>query len=283
MASEVSDRAHHHRARFGSSRGHGDHAEAEQLLVRLHGCTNGPRRRRLTEQIVLLTLDLADDAARRYRGRGIDIEDLQQVARLALVKAIRRYEPGRGEFASFALPTITGEIKRHFRDCGWTIRPPRRLQELRVVLRVEEERLLQRLGRSPTTEELAEAAGATCDDVAEARLASGSYQVMSLDARERSARPSQPPADSRDHVTALVEHEALVQCLERLSGRDRRLIELRFVSEMTQSEIGEAIGVSQMQVSRLLSSLIRRLRAGMLLPEADLGATPRVPSRRSAG
>ena len=128
-----------------------DHARAEELLAQVEVTTDPEERERLRQEVVLLTLDLADTVARRYRSRGIDHEDLVQVGRMALVKAVRGYRSGAGNsFPAYAVPTISGEIKRHFRDFGWAVRPPRRLQELRAGLAAAEDTLRQELGREPT-------------------------------------------------------------------------------------------------------------------------------------
>ena len=249
----------------GAGRANPDHDRAEQLLQQMHKCSDARRRQRLQDEVVLLTMDLADSAAYRYRGRGIETDDLIQVARLALVKAVRGYRPGRGHsFAGYAAPTISGEIKRHFRDCGWAIRPPRRLQELRAHVAAEEERLRHRLGHEPAVEDVAAALNVRPHDVEAARESAEGYHTLSLDLAMSEGTPAHVPA-SRDAFSDLIEHDALVQAIDQLTDRDRRIVQLRFGEERTQSEIGRELGVSQMQVSRLLSSLIGRLRESMLV------------------
>ncbi len=258
-----------------------DHDRAEQLLEEIETCSDARRRDRLRDEVVMLSLDLADTAAFRYRGRGIETDDLLQVARLALVKAVRGYRSGRGHsFAGYAVPTISGEIKRHFRDCGWAIRPPRRLQELRSRLSQEEERLRHELGREATLDELAEALSVRPRDIESARESAEGYHTLSLDLAMSEGTPTQVPTD-RDPFTDLVEHDALVHALEELPERDRKIVDLRFGQEMTQSEIGQELGVSQMQVSRLLSSLLARLRVSLSLPDVDQQKQSR-PSRDAA-
>ncbi len=212
---------------------------------------------------MLLTLDLADSTAMRYRGRGIETDDLVQVARLALVKAVNGYRSGRGHsFAGYAAPTISGEIKRHFRDCGWAIRPPRRLQELRSQMAREEEQLRHALGEEPDVATLAAALEVDPSEVEAARESAEGYHTLSLDLAMSEGTPAYVPS-AKDAFADLVEHDALVHALADLPERDRRIVSLRFGHELTQSEIGRELGVSQMQVSRLLASLLGRLRASL--------------------
>ena len=235
--------------------------QAERLLEELHSCDDPREREAMEEQVVLLTLGMADSSACRYRGRGIEYEDLVQVARVALVKAVRGYRPGRGHgFAAYAMPTILGEIKRHFRDCGWAIRPPRRLQEIRGQMRSQSEVLVQELHREPTVPELATALGVNASEVGAAQDATWGYHTTSLDAGPGEAPPVLI-ADPCDDYATLLENDALARAVAALSPRERHILRLRFVDELTQLEIGERIGVSQMQVSRLLSSVLQRLRA----------------------
>ncbi|MGO4341421.1 sigma-70 family RNA polymerase sigma factor [Pedococcus sp. 2YAF34] len=241
------------------------HARADALLAEAQECADRDTALRLRQQAVVLTLDLADRIARRYAGRGIDLEDLVQVGRMALVKAANGYRTGCGHgFVAYAGPTIAGEIKRHFRDCGWAVRPPRRLQEVRADLSSEQERLTHDLHRDPTTAELAEALGVAPEEVVRARECSAAYRAVSLDL----------PVDHDSHAVEVVARESLdidrmlrvdsvLHALHALTERERRIVHLRFVEDRTQSEIGEVLGVSQMQVSRLLSSILAKLRHGL--------------------
>jgi RNA polymerase sigma-B factor len=252
-----------------------DHARAEELLQLIEATDDPAEKRRLRGEVVLLTLDLADTVARRYRSRGIDQDDLVQVGRMALVKAVRGYRCGAGNsFPAYAVPTISGEIKRHFRDFGWAVRPPRRLQELRAGLAAAEDTLRQDLGREPTREELGAALLADPDQVAEAQLTATAYHCMSLDAPTPAGTSL---ADSVVHEPTefdrIENHDALSRALQALSDRERRILELRFVSEHTQAEIGAVLNVSQMQVSRLLSSILGRLRAELDETQQDSSAT----------
>src|SRR6187200_1791878 len=223
------------------------------------------RRGELDETIDALAEQLADSVALRYHGRGIETEDLVQVARTALVKAARRYRPGAGAgFAAYACPTISGEVKRWFRDQGWAVRPPRRIQELRAGLVVEEERLRHALRREPLDQEMAHVLAVTAAEVAEARACSAGYHASSLDALTAAG------TSLADHVLVEPGHagayevrDALRRSIACLSQRQRLVLHLRFVEELTQGEIGERIGVSQMQVSRILRAILDRLRADL--------------------
>jgi RNA polymerase sigma-B factor len=216
------------------------------------------------EALVLLNLGLADGIAGRYLGRGIDRDDLVQVARLGLVKAVRRFRPGLGQsFAGFAAPTISGEIKRHFRDTGWMVRPPRRLQELGVRMRDAEKDLEQNLHRRPRSHELAAVLDVGEEQVRAAREAASSFHALSLDVP---AGPGQAPAEmtleeAEDPFAAIDDASWLRDALAELTERERLVLRLRFVDVMTQSDIAEQIGVSQMQVSRILRATLSRLRA----------------------
>ena len=241
-----------------------DHERAEALLAEVERCPDAERRAELRRQAVVLTLDLADGVARRFRGRGMDFEDLVQVGRVALLKAAHGYRCGCGSsFAAYAVPTISGEIKRHFRDHGWMVRPPRRMQELRAELVREEDQLRQRLLRDPT------AGGARPESWVAPLRRAGCARVftgLSRDfprrpARRRCARPGQDDPGLDDLIA---DRDLLVRALEGLSDRERLILRLRFVEEQTQSEIGAVLGVSQMQVSRLLAGILGRLRNDLL-------------------
>jgi len=216
------------------------------------------------EALILLNLGLADGIAGRYLGRGIDRDDLVQVARLGLVKAVRRFRPGLGQsFAGFAAPTISGEIKRHFRDTGWMVRPPRRLQELGVRMRDAEKDLEQNLHRRPRSHELAAVLDVGEEQVRAAREAASSFHALSLDVP---AGPGQAPTEmtleeAEDPFAAIDDAAWLRDALAELTDRERLVLRLRFVDLMTQSDIAEQIGVSQMQVSRILRATLSRLRA----------------------
>jgi RNA polymerase sigma-B factor len=215
------------------------------------------RDRRLRDRLVAAHLPLATHLARRFANRGEQVEDLEQVAALALVLAVERFDPDRGlAFSTFAAPTILGELKRHFRDRGWTLRVPRRIQELHLALAGVVERLTHDLGRPPTVAEIAAAAGAAEEEVLEALDAGRAYRADSLDAPDDAAEPGgEDPDLERAEVGA-----SLAPLLERLPARERLVVHLRFFEHMTQSEIAARLGISQVHVSRLLARSLRRLR-----------------------
>ena len=242
-----------------------DHERADVLLEEAEASEDRDREVLLRQEAVLLTLDLPERVARRYRGRGIDFDDLVQVGRLALVKAAQGYRTGCGHgFVAYAMPTISGEVKRHFRDCGWAVRPPRRLQEVRAELAVEEARLTQRLQRDPTMAELADTLGVESSEITRARECGAAYWTVSLDLpADHQGSQVELVAEESSDIERLLRRSSVCQALASLTDRERAIVHLRFVEERTQSEIGEVLGVSQMQVSRLLTSILVRLRQGM--------------------
>lgn len=238
------------------------YARAQRLLEGLEGRSASDAEQRRHDAI-LLTLDLADMVARRYGGRGVEDDDLVQVARMALVKAVRGYRTGRGHsFAAYAVPTVSGEVKRYFRDRGWAVRPPRRLQERRVQLIAAEELLRHELCREPSRAELAERLGLAPVEVDETAVCFTAYRALSLDAIGSSGGGfcAGDVVDGEDEVDRLALSDALARAMHELSERERAIVRLRFVDELTQTEIGATLGVSQMQVSRLLGSILQRLR-----------------------
>jgi RNA polymerase sigma-B factor len=224
---------------------------------------NGERPER--DELVTSHLGLAHQLARRFANRGEAHDDLVQVASLALVKAAERFEPERGiMFSTFAAASIIGELKRHFRDRGWAIRAPRRLQELLLEIGTTVETLSQELGRAPTVPELAQAINAPEADVLEALEAGQSYRTSSLDAPLFEGQTMADSLGSEDDGFNRVDHHsALAMAMKTLSPRDRTIVHLRFVEGLSQSQIAAQLGVSQMQVSRLLAANLRQLRANM--------------------
>jgi RNA polymerase sigma-B factor len=222
------------------------------------------RRQDYDEQIVRLNMQVAVDATRRFRGRGISTEDLEQVAYVGLVKAVKGFDPERGyDFLSFAIPTIRGEVRRHFRDLGWVVRPPRSIQEAQTKIIGCEPELYQVLGRAPRPSEIADHLGLDLDLVVEALGATGCFAPASLDAP--SGEDDDDPIGRRlgytDSGFEIAEaRAALAPVLARLSKRERTIVEMRFFRGCTQAQIGAEIGVTQMQVSRLLTRLLARLR-----------------------
>ncbi|MGP4113955.1 RNA polymerase sigma factor SigF [Streptomyces sp. 4N509B] len=222
--------------------------------------------------LVELNLALVKFAASRFRSRSEPMEDIVQVGTIGLIKAIDRFEADRGvEFPTFAMPTIVGEIKRFFRDTSWSVRVPRRLQELRLDLAKAGDELAQKLDRAPTVAELAERLDLTEDEVVEGMAASNAYTASSLDAQPEEDEAEGALADRigyEDHGLEGIEYiESLKPLIAELSPRDRRILSLRFVANMTQSEIGEELGISQMHVSRLLARTLGRLRRGLMVEE----------------
>ena len=220
--------------------------------------------------LIEMNMSLVRYAAGRFRSRGQEeMEDIVQVGMIGLIKAIDRFELSREvEFTSFAIPYIVGEIKRFFRDTTWAVHVPRRLQEARVQLARATEELRSRLGRAPTVKELSELMSLPEDEVREARLAANGYNSSSLDATisgsEDGESVLQDFIGAEDQALELVEDfHTLAPLLAELDERDRQIIHMRFVEELTQAQIGEHLGVSQMHVSRLLSRTLSRLREGM--------------------
>jgi RNA polymerase sigma-B factor len=223
--------------------------------------------------LVIGHLQLADAIAHRFAGRRQDTEDLRQVAYLGLIKAADRFDPERSEdFASFAVPTIAGEIKRHFRDDSWFVRPPRSLQELRSTVEHEAPRLAQQLGREPSSGEIAERIGEPIARVDEAIGCVRAMHPLSLDAPVTAASENATFGDTLDCGDCTLEHAEHLQTLRlacrQLPPRERLIIYRRFYEERTQSEIAQEIGVTQMQVSRLLTSTLARLRGLLADPES---------------
>jgi RNA polymerase sigma-B factor len=221
------------------------------------------------DALVHLHLPLVEHCARRFRNRGEPFEDLVQVGTIGLIKSVDRFDTDRGvEFSTYATPTIIGEIKRYFRDKGWAIRVPRRLQELRMQIGAVTAELTQILGRSPTPRELAEAIGCTVEDIVEGIESSNAYSTLSLDAtNDDSDEGAGSMLDALGIEDAGLEHveirESIKPLLDRLDPREKKILLLRFFKNMTQSQIAEEIGVSQMHVSRLLTRTLGQLRSSL--------------------
>lgn len=230
------------------------------------------------DDVVLINAPVAEAIANRYAARGLEADDLVQVAYLGLVKAVQGYRVGEGPgFLAYAVPTISGEIKRHFRDFGWMVRPPRRIQELRSAVMSSSADLQQEQGRPPTAAEIAQNLGVDVRDLAEAEMARGCYSALSLDAPthdEGSPALGELIVDENDPFGHVDNMEFLRPALAALSERDRRILLLRFARGMTQEQIGHEIGVSQMQVSRLLTRILDGLR-DQLAEEGVVGASAR--------
>ena len=217
-------------------------------------------RMRLQNQVVRDHLWLADSLARRYRRGSEDLDDLVQVARSGLVQAVRRYDPDQGPFTAFVMPTVTGVLKRHYRDHGWLVRPPRRTQELSAELRRSWPVLTQQLRGAPTDQQIAAELDATVEAVRDAAQANRSYRPESLDAV--SLRNTGAVEFGTADETSRCETRLLInQLWRRLSYDERRLLQLRFYDERSQSDIALRLGISQMQVSRLLARTLQRMRS----------------------
>jgi RNA polymerase sigma-B factor len=218
------------------------------------------------QELIEAHLGLVEYLARRFAGRGEPLEDLVQVATIGLIKAVDRFDPDREvEFSTYATPTIAGELKRHFRDKGWAVRVPRRLQELNLQLGEIIGQLSQKLGRSPTVAEMAEGAGTTEEEVLEGLDSAHAYTLTSLDAptgEEDLALREQ--IGSEDETLELLEYRtSLMPLMDQLPPRERTMLYLRFFKGKTQSEIADRLGISQMHVSRLLARTLAQLREGL--------------------
>ncbi|WP_190154853.1 RNA polymerase sigma factor SigF [Streptomyces litmocidini] len=249
-----------------------DRSGARALFVRLRELPEGsPEKGELRNRLVRMHLPLVEHLARRFRNRGEPLDDLTQVATIGLIKSVDRFDPERGvEFSTYATPTVVGEIKRHFRDKGWAVRVPRRLQELRLSLTTATAELSQQHGRSPTVHELAERLGISEEEVLEGLESANAYSTLSLDVPDTDDE-SPAVADTlgaEDEALEGVEYrESLKPLLEDLPPREKRILLLRFFGNMTQSQIAQEVGISQMHVSRLLARTLAQLREKLLVEE----------------
>jgi len=211
--------------------------------------------RRIRNELIEHYTRLAEFLARRFVNRGEPLDDLRQVALVGLLKAVERFDPHRGlQFSSFATPTITGELKRHFRDRGWAVRVPRRVQELHLQLDRTTAVLSQELGRPPTPAEIAARAGVTEEDVLEGMEAGSLYRLQSIDgqADDEAPSPSARLGEADEELEAVEDRVVVEELLRELPEREQRIVYLRFFEGLTQSEIAAEVGISQMHVSRLL-------------------------------
>jgi RNA polymerase sigma-B factor len=249
------------------SRGEYDHLMP--LLTEHASLPQGdPRRTRLRDELVRGHLPVAQHIARRFSRRGEPEEDLEQVATLGLINAVDRYDPARGtDFLSYAVPTITGEVRRHFRDQAWSMRVPRRLKDLNVTLSSAMSQMSQTLGRAPTAAELATHLDLPKEDVLEALEASQAYRSGSLDEMLVDDPDSGTVSDLLGEADAALDkveyQQSLAPLLAQLAPRERTIIMLRFFKNMTQSQIATEVGISQMHVSRLLAKTLAQLRDGL--------------------
>jgi RNA polymerase sigma-B factor len=246
----------------------GKRRSVELFAAFLADGTPAAERTTAREALVHLHLPLVEHCARRFRNRGEPFEDLVQVGTIGLLKSIDRFDTERGvEFSTYATPTIIGEIKRYFRDKGWAIRVPRRLQELRMQIGAATAELTQSLGRSPTPRELAHAIGCSVEEIIEGIESSNAYSTLSLDASDDAEDGGGSMLDALGVEDENLEHveirESLKPLLDALEPREKKILLLRFFKNKTQTQIAEEIGVSQMHVSRLLSRTLDQLRASL--------------------
>ncbi|MER6566031.1 SigB/SigF/SigG family RNA polymerase sigma factor [Streptomyces sp. NPDC001093] len=246
-------------------RPHDDAPDTAELFARLADLDDGPERDAVRDELVAAWLPMAHRIAGRFRDRGETVEDLRQVAALGLVKAVDRFDPSRGAFESYAVPTITGEIKRHFRDRMWALRVPRRVQELRNRVRVARRELTQHPGSpEPTVTAIATHTGLSEDEVGAGMEALESFSTLSLDAELSAGDDGYNLADTLGAADTsydvVVDREAAKEGLRRLPERERAILYMRFFEDMTQSRIADRLGISQMHVSRLISRSCARVR-----------------------
>lgn len=244
---------------------------SRSLFLRLAALDeDSPERAYVRDTLIELNLPLVRYAAARFRSRNEPMEDIVQVGTIGLIKAIDRFDCERGvEFPTFAMPTVVGEIKRFFRDTSWSVRVPRRLQELRLALTKASDELSQKLDRSPTVTELAAVLGVSEEDVVDGLAVGNAYTASSLDSPAPEDDGGEGSLADRlgyeDTALEGVEYrESLKPLLAKLPPRERRIIMLRFFANMTQSQIGEEVGISQMHVSRLLTRTLAQLRDGLI-------------------
>ncbi|MER8007707.1 SigB/SigF/SigG family RNA polymerase sigma factor [Streptomyces sp. NPDC094149] len=249
-----------------AARRHDDAPDTAELFTRLAVLDDGPEREAVRDELVTAWLPMAHRIAGRFRDRGESVEDLRQVAALGLVKAIDRFDPERGAFESYAVPTITGEVKRHFRDRMWALRVPRRVQELRNKVRVARRELTQTPGSpEPTVAALAAHTGLTEDEINCGLEALESFSTLSLDAELSGDDDGYSLADTLGapdvSYDVVIDRESAKEGLRRLPERERAILYMRFFEDMTQSRIADQLGISQMHVSRLISRSCARVRA----------------------
>lgn len=253
-----------------ASRGSAEYSDVPEMFRRLAALpAASPRFCAQRDKIVERCLPLADHIARRFDGRGENREDLVQVARVGLVNAVARFDVEAGsDFVSFAVPTIMGEVRRHFRDNSWSVKVPRRLKEMHLRLGAATAELSQRLGRAPTPSELATEMEVSRREVVEGLVAGSSYNTLSIDSGSGGGDDDvRAIADTLGSVDAGMDRidnlETLRPLLAALPERERTVLILRFFESMTQTQIAERVGVSQMHVSRLLAKSLARLRTQM--------------------
>ncbi|MVO86263.1 SigB/SigF/SigG family RNA polymerase sigma factor [Streptomyces sp. p1417] len=254
----------------GRRHAHDDRPETEKAFEHLAGLPEGRERALLCEELVAAWLPMAHRIAHKFRNRGENLDDLRQVAAMGLVKAVNRYEPGRGAFESYAVPTITGELRRHFRDHTWDVRVPRRVQDLRNRVRYARRELTQTPGSpEPTVAQLAEHTELAPQEVRDGLEALDAYRSLSLDAEMTVAgddgyQLADTLGEADPGYDLVVDRQGAKDGLRRLPEREQTILYLRFFRDMTQSSIAEELGLSQMHVSRLITKSCRQVRAEAL-------------------
>lgn len=247
-----------------------DRNRTRELFAAMHRLPAGdPQRRAMRDELIELHLPLVEYLARRFRNRGEPLDDLVQVATIGLIKSVDRFDLDRQvEFSTYATPTVVGEIKRYFRDKGWTVRVPRRLQELKLALTRATAELTQELGRSPTVAELAKHLELSEAQILEGLESANAYSSVSLDAPDGLDADAPTIGESLgvidDSLEGVEYRESLKPLLAQLTPRERRILLLRFFGNMTQSQIAGELGISQMHVSRILSRTLTRLHTELL-------------------
>ncbi|MET7420923.1 RNA polymerase sigma factor SigF [Dactylosporangium sp. NPDC005555] len=261
------------RTRTRTHTGHKDaDAETRALLTLLSELPAGAGRDRVRGRLIELHLPLAEYLARRFRNRGEPLDDLHQVANVGLIKSVDGFDPDRGAaFTSYAIPMIVGELKRHFRDKGWDVRVPRRLQELRLEISKVSGDLAQELGRSPTVADLAAKLGVDEEDVIEGIESGHAYRALSIYAPagggdESGAEFADLLGGTDRDLEAVDDRESLRPLIAQLPEREQRIIAMRFFGNMTQTQIADRLGISQMHVSRLLAHALAHLRGALVTP-----------------
>ncbi|MFE6891323.1 SigB/SigF/SigG family RNA polymerase sigma factor [Streptomyces sp. NPDC057694] len=245
---------------------HDDAPDTQQTFERLAQADSGPEHDLLSTELVEAWLPMAHRIAGRFRNKGENQDDLRQVAAMGLVKAVDRYDPERGAFVPYAVPTITGELRRHFRDHTWDVRVPRRVQDLRNQVRSTRRELMDRPGRhrEPDIEEIAAGAGLTLDEVRTGLGALESYSALSLDAEVGASDDEFSLTDTLGEAEPgydlVTDREAAKDGLKHLAERERTILYLRFFEDMTQANIAERLGISQMHVSRLITRSCAQVR-----------------------
>jgi RNA polymerase sigma-B factor len=270
---------------FGVSRQHSEYSDVTDMFRRLSSLDEGSVAfRRQREAIVERSLPIADHIARRFSNRGEPLDDLVQAARVGLVNAINRFDVETGsEFLAFAVPTMMGEVRRHFRDYGWAVRVPRRLKDIQRQLVQARGELSQRLGRAPTASEIADHLGVDREPVVEAVIAGSSYSTRSTDVQTGPDDEYHPLGETLGDVDpnldAVIDVETVRPLIAALPDRQRTVLVLRFFENLTQTQIAERVGCSQMHVSRLLAQALRTLRSQVRRarvrcdpPEAEFGS-----------